>query len=76
MILKKKKRKTLGAKHQQEGLLFALAEKEEHPWFGGQPYDPQPLQPSPLRDPLIWKRVFSFCPCLCPSLPQLPRLNR
>ena len=47
-------RKTLGAKLQQEGLHFGLAEKEEHPWLRGQLHDPQPLQPSPWWDPLIW----------------------
>ena len=39
---KKKKRKTLGAKPQQEDLLFALAKKEERPWLLGQPHDHQP----------------------------------
>ena len=59
-------RKTLGAKLQQEGLHFGLAEEEEHPWLGGQLHGPRPLQPFPLRHPLISQRVFSLCPCLDP----------
>ena len=69
-------RKTLGAKLQQEGLHFGLAKEEEHPWLGGQLYGPRSLQPFPLRHPLISQRVFSLCPCLCPSPPRLPILGR
>ena len=69
-------RETLGAKLQQEGLHFGLAEEEEHPWLGGQLHGPRPLQPFPLWHPLISQRVFSLCPCLCPSPPWLPVLGR
>ena len=65
-------RKTLGAKLQQKGLHLGLAEEEEHPWLGGQLHGPRPLQPFPLRHPLISQRVFS----LCPSPPRLPILGR
>ena len=50
-------RKTLGPKLQQEGLHFGLAEEEEHPWLRGQLHGPWPLQPFPLRHPLISQRV-------------------
>ena len=69
-------RETLGAKLQQEGLHFGQAEKEEHPWLGGQLHGPRPLQPSPWWHPLIWHRGFSLCPCLCPSPLWLPGLGR
>ena len=47
-------KETLGAKLQQEGFHFGLAEKKEHPWPGGQLPDSRPLLASPGRHPLTW----------------------
>ena len=64
-------RKTLGAKLQQKGLHLGLAEEEEHPWLGGQLHSPRPLQPFPLRHPLISQRVFPL-PLPLPFSPSAP----